>query len=205
MCPRLGKLVDARRLRLVELLAPLLHLLALVGLQEGDQVLHVAWLLEDQVGQDGLDDALPAHPESSSCLALLPCEQQGGLLLHLLPWVSIRKADPLGLWLLTGAGAEVVETQPLEPGLQHGGLLLHLLDRPLLPVPPGQLDMELLHDATAAGPVNHLVGLSVLPGGGAPVSVSCPLSKLPHEEALHFRGHEARGSERQLSTLQTPS
>ena len=52
-----------------------------VGLQEGDQVLHVAWLLEDQVGQDGLDDALPAHPESSSCLALLPaklpCEQQG--------------------------------------------------------------------------------------------------------------------------------
>ena len=119
MCPRLSKLVDARPLRLVELLAPLLHVLALVGLQEGDQVLHVAWLLEDQVGQDGLDDALPAHPESSSCLALLPaklpCEQQGGLLLHLLPWVSIRKADPLGLWLLTGAGA--VETRPLELGL----------------------------------------------------------------------------------------
>ena len=70
MCPRLGKLVDARRLRLVELLAPLLHLLALVGLQEGNQVLHVAWLLEDQVGQDGLEDVLPAHPESSSCLKI---------------------------------------------------------------------------------------------------------------------------------------
>ena len=43
------------------------------------------------------------------------------------------------------------------------------------PVPPGQLDMELLHGATLAGPVNHheesvpLVGLSGLPGGGAPV------------------------------------
>ena len=39
-------------------------------MKEGDQVLHVAWLLVDQVGQDGPENGLPAHPESSSCLKI---------------------------------------------------------------------------------------------------------------------------------------